>query len=203
MPSSVVSLVLRMVPPQVSSFLLTDPISISRVKDAKKFLEKYKRVDLAIDMYYNDPNALAATAKQKQSEPSTSKLTSLFDKYKGALFLVQSLVFLTCGVDPDGEDITIDGTIKLCEDLSVDPEDVVLLAIAYELKSPRMGQWTKTGWIEGLKGLGYAPSFSLRFLLTRPVQLRKHTAAESPIAETSRQIVKRLCVFQESVQSYV
>lgn len=57
-------------------------------------------------------------------------------------------------IEPEGEDITIDGTIKLCEDLDVNPEDVVLLAIAYELKSPSMGVWTKKGWAEGWKALG-------------------------------------------------
>lgn len=49
----------------------------------------------------------------------------------------------------------MDGTIKLCGDLEVDPEDVVLLAVAFELKSPGIGRWTKQGWIEGWKGLGY------------------------------------------------
>jgi DCN1-like protein 1/2 len=53
----------------------------------------------------------------------------------------------------------VDGTIKFCEDLAVDPEDVVLLAIAYELKSPRMGQWTRQGWIEGWKAIGYVAHF--------------------------------------------
>jgi len=41
--------------------------------------------------------------------------------------------------------------MKFCEDLEVDLEDVVLLALAYELKSPRMAIWTKQGWIEGWK----------------------------------------------------
>jgi hypothetical protein len=59
--------------------------------------------------------------------------------------------------DIDGDEITVDGTIKLCEHLGVDPEDVVMLAIAYELKSPRMGIWTKQGWIDGWKSLRCAP----------------------------------------------
>jgi DCN1-like protein 1/2 len=107
-------------------------------KDARKFLEKYKRMDQAMDAYYNDPNALAATEKRQGSGPSTSKLNSLFDRYK----------------DPNGEDITADGTIKLCSDLGVDPEDVVLLAVAFELKSPRLGEWNKKGWTDGWKQLG-------------------------------------------------
>lgn len=39
--------------------------------------------------------------------------------------------------------------------MGVDPEDVVLLPVAYELKSPRMGEWTKKGWVDGWKSLGY------------------------------------------------
>lgn len=48
----------------------------------------------------------------------------------------------------------MDGTIKLCQDLDVDPEDVVLLAVAFELKSPGMGQWTRKGWVDGWKAIG-------------------------------------------------
>ncbi|KAH7911133.1 Cullin binding-domain-containing protein [Hygrophoropsis aurantiaca] len=53
-----------------------------------------------------------------------------------------------------GDEITVDGTIKLCEDLNVDPEDVVLLSVAYELKSPRVGEWNKKGWVDGWRRLG-------------------------------------------------
>jgi DCN1-like protein 1/2 len=48
----------------------------------------------------------------------------------------------------------VDGTIRLCQDLVVDPEDVVLLAVAFELKSPRVGEWNKAGWVEGWKNIG-------------------------------------------------
>ncbi|CDO68750.1 hypothetical protein BN946_scf184989.g16 [Trametes cinnabarina] len=101
-------------------------------KEARRYLTKYKRLDQALDAYYNDPSAGA------RHTASTSKLNALFDKYK----------------DPDGDDITVNGTIQMCEDLGVDPEDVVLLAVAYELKSPAMGQWTRKGWTEGWKALG-------------------------------------------------
>ncbi len=57
-------------------------------------------------------------------------------------------------VDRHGDNITTDGTIQLCADLAVDPEDVVLLAVAYELKSPGMAEWTRQGWIDGWKSLG-------------------------------------------------
>lgn len=65
------------------------------------------------------------------------------------------LLFMSNLTDTSG-DILADGTIKFCQDLEVDPEDVVLLAIAFELKSPRIGQWTKQGWTDGWKSLRYA-----------------------------------------------
>ncbi|KIK66275.1 hypothetical protein GYMLUDRAFT_239255 [Collybiopsis luxurians FD-317 M1] len=110
----------------------------SSYKDAKKFLEKHKRLDAAVDAYYTNPSALSTPQRQTSSAPSTSKLNVLFDDYK----------------DPDGEDITIDGTIKLCRDLEKDPEDVVLLAVAYELKAPEIGRWTRKGWLDGWKAIG-------------------------------------------------
>lgn len=64
------------------------------------------------------------------------------------------LRFVVCDADPEGEDITVDGTIRFCQDLAVDPEDVVLLAVAFELKSPRMGEWERKGWVDGWKALG-------------------------------------------------
>jgi len=49
----------------------------------------------------------------------------------------------------------MDGTMELCEDLDLSPdEDCVLYALAYELKSPRMGEWNRKGWLEGWKSAG-------------------------------------------------
>ena len=56
-------------------------------------------------------------------------------------------------LDADEDDITVDGTLSLCKDLGLDPEDVVLLAVACELKSPGVGRWRKAGWVEGWRGL--------------------------------------------------
>ena len=131
-----------------------------RTKDAKKFLDRHKRLEIAIDAYYNDSMAVSATARQQANvtTPSTSKLNSLFDKYKGQITYrcqrVTLRLILYEYTDSSG-DILADGTIKFCQDLEVDPEDVVLLAVAFELKSPRMGQWTKQGWTDGWKSLRY------------------------------------------------
>ncbi|KAI0339122.1 DUF298-domain-containing protein [Trametopsis cervina] len=125
-------------------------------RDAKKYLEKHnRRVDLAIDAFYNDPNAHRPS---HSSGPSTSKLNQLFDTYK----------------DPDEDEITVNGTIKLCQDLAVDPEDVVLLAVAYELKSPGMGEWTRKGWVDGWKAIG------IPTMKTALLRLRDRLGSDAP-----------------------
>ena len=67
---------------------------------------------------------------------------------------LHSPVFCILSLDRADDDITVDGTLDLCSDLGVDPEDVVLLAIACELQSPSVGRWKKTHWISGWRGLG-------------------------------------------------
>lgn len=37
----------------------------------------------------------------------------------------------------------------MCEELSVSPEDPVVLALSFYLKSPSMGHYTRDGYIEG------------------------------------------------------
>lgn len=118
-----------------------------------------------MDAFYNDPSAMASSRYLGASSgPSTSKLNTLFDKYKGTpnLGISLKMILHRMYTDPDGEDITMEGTMLLCEDLDVNPdEDCVLYAIAFELKSPRMGEWNKKGWTEGWKNIGYALQFSL------------------------------------------
>ncbi|PCH43160.1 DUF298-domain-containing protein [Wolfiporia cocos MD-104 SS10] len=121
-------------------------------RDARRYLERHKRLDAAIDAFYNDPGAARSGA-------STTKLNALFDQYK----------------DPDAEEITVDGTIRLCQDLCVDPEDVVLLAVAYELRSPRMGEWSRKGWVDGWRALGHDTLPAMQGALAR---LRERLGAD-------------------------
>jgi len=108
-------------------------------KEASSFLKKHTwRLDAAIDAYYSGPGASGNPAKST-TDPATmeKRIVDLFNKYK----------------DRDVDEISIDGTIKFCEDLDVNPEDVVLLAVAYELKSPGVGTFPREGWVEGWKKL--------------------------------------------------
>lgn len=60
-------------------------ISLIRTRDARKFLEAHKRLDIAIDAYYDNPHAFSTPGRRKgdSSAPSSHKLQQLFEKYKG------------------------------------------------------------------------------------------------------------------------
>ena len=60
----------------VSRTIASLVVVAARTKDAKKYITKYRRLDLAVDAFYNSPPTPAPQA-------STSKLNALFDKYKG------------------------------------------------------------------------------------------------------------------------
>lgn len=128
-------------------------------KDAVKFIQKYKRVDVAIDAFYSDPNAIAAATQAKSksqhaAQNAISRLNEIFDRYK----------------EQDGDTIGVDGTMKMCEDLQTDPEDVALLAIAFELKSPNVCEWHRKGWTDGWRSLHCDSLQSMREATTKQRQ---------------------------------
>jgi DCN1-like protein 1/2 len=43
----------------------------------------------------------------------------------------------------------VEGVEKLCNDLKVDPTDIVMLVLSYRLGSTRMCELTRRGWMEG------------------------------------------------------
>ncbi|KAG8717131.1 Scaffold-type E3 ligase [Ceratobasidium sp. 395] len=127
-------------------------ITSSSKEEATSFLKKNNyRLDAAVDAYYQ---------AQTDAPVSTPKITELFNKYK----------------DPSGENIGIDGTIRWCTDLEIDPEDVSLLAVACELKSPAVGEWTKSGFVDGWKRLGCD---TIPAMKTKIDQLRTNLSQDS------------------------
>lgn len=51
---------------------------------------------------------------------------------------------------------------KFCEDLAVDPENVVMLVIAYKMGAKQMGYFTQEEWLKGKVTLNSA-FLSIRF----------------------------------------
>ena len=137
-----------------------DPVSfLCSVKDAKRYLEKHKRIENAIDAYYNEGGG-SSSSRTTPSGPDpatlTQRLEQMYNTYKGMFSRSSSLRSSSCHLltDPDGDEINVGGTLEWCKDLGVDPEDVVLLPIAYELKSPSVGSFPRKFWIDGWKSLG-------------------------------------------------
>eukprot|EP01102_Stenamoeba_stenopodia_P005110 TRINITY_DN1561_c0_g1_i1.p1 TRINITY_DN1561_c0_g1~~TRINITY_DN1561_c0_g1_i1.p1 ORF type:complete len:287 (-),score=57.97 TRINITY_DN1561_c0_g1_i1:268-1128(-) len=74
--------------------------------------------------------------KKDENGYNSKKLEELFMKY----------------VDPDdNEQIGPDGMGKFCKDLEVDPEDVVILVLAWHLEASVMGVFTKTEFMQGFQ----------------------------------------------------
>ncbi|KAK9358980.1 Cullin binding-domain-containing protein [Lipomyces starkeyi] len=88
-------------------------------------------VERAVDDYY-DSGAAAPPKKESKA------LVELFEKYK----------------DPEEPStIGIEGTINYIQDLGVALEDPVVLALAYKLDAPTMGQFPKQQFIKGWQSM--------------------------------------------------
>ncbi|KAJ3055166.1 DCN1-like protein 1 [Rhizophlyctis rosea] len=92
-------------------------------------------LELAVDAYFSG-NIGAAAARGLSVNQSA--ISALFDKYK----------------DPEEDAILLEGTEALCNDLNVDPTDVVTLVLAYHLQCERMCDFRRKGWMEGWTKLG-------------------------------------------------
>jgi len=71
---------------------------------------------------------------------SVKKVEELFDKYKEK--------------ESDEEQIGPEGIEQLCKDINVDPEDVLVLVLAWYLNAQRMGFFSKEEFTTGLQKLG-------------------------------------------------
>ncbi|CEP16709.1 hypothetical protein [Parasitella parasitica] len=84
--------------------------------------------------------------QQRQQQPqnlksvkvSTQNINRLFDNYKDNKIL---------------DLITIDGTMRLCQDLEIEPTQLEFLLISYQLGSEKMGEFTRDAFTKGCVSL--------------------------------------------------
>ena len=50
--------------------------------------------------------------------------------------------------------ILVNGTERLCQDLEIDPNDVLMLVLSWHLESESMCEFTRQGWIKGWTKVG-------------------------------------------------
>ncbi|CAJ0837531.1 11766_t:CDS:10, partial [Entrophospora sp. SA101] len=119
----------------------------------KKLKEFNWKVKVAVDNYFNNqPSTITwrglSTSQNLSSGIDLRKLEDVFNKY----------IDRDEGNDRDRKGvISVDGkrsnfsgwSIKYCNDLGVDPEDVGMLVMAWHLKAEKIGEFKYEGFIEG------------------------------------------------------
>ncbi|EYU33798.1 hypothetical protein ABFS82_08G159800 [Erythranthe guttata] len=84
----------------------------------------------AFDLFYTNSNV--------KSVADTRHLEELYNRYK----------------DPYADMILADGISVMCNDLQVDPQDIVTLVISWHMKAATMCEFSKPEFIGGLQSLG-------------------------------------------------
>ncbi|GAB2222864.1 hypothetical protein Droror1_Dr00016994 [Drosera rotundifolia] len=84
----------------------------------------------AFDVFYSQ--------LQLRSKTDNRRLEELYNRYR----------------DPYADMITADGITYLCNDLMVDPQDIVMLVLSWHMKAATMCEYSKQEFISGLQSLG-------------------------------------------------
>ncbi|XP_068325464.1 uncharacterized protein [Pyrus communis] len=92
----------------------------------------------AFDIFYTQPQLQAETDSNTDSNTNSRQLEELYNTYK----------------DPDADMILVDGISLLCNDLQVDPQDIVMLVVSWHMKAATMCEFSKEEFVEGLEPLG-------------------------------------------------
>jgi hypothetical protein len=94
-----------------------------------------------MEAFWSDPTAQrnAERAALSSSASYGPKLEALFDEYA------------QLGSNDDKDVWSIDATLKWCEDLEIDPEDPVMLAVAHMCKAKEMGAFARADWVNAWK----------------------------------------------------
>ncbi|GAA5943078.1 NEDD8 ligase DCN1 [Sporobolomyces koalae] len=100
--------------------------------DAVRYLKSTSwRLEAALDAFYGDSRT--ATPQKSASSASSKQLELLWKKYCDG---------------PEEAEIGLDGTIRYCEDVNINPEQAEMLALAWFTKAPTMGRFAKKPWVE-------------------------------------------------------
>ncbi|KAJ8532675.1 hypothetical protein K7X08_012598 [Anisodus acutangulus] len=84
----------------------------------------------AFDIFYSQ--------SQVKSSADTRRLEELYNRYK----------------DPYSDMILADGISLLCNDIQVDPQDIVMLVLSWHMKAATMCEFSKQEFIGGLQSIG-------------------------------------------------
>jgi DCN1-like protein 1/2 len=98
-------------------------------------------VEAAFEFYYSQPHPSSPQTRTDQRQ-----LEALYSRYK----------------DPHADQINVEGVSQFCDDLQVDPGDVVMLVIAWHMGAATMCEFSREEFISGLKSIGVDTISKLR-----------------------------------------
>ncbi|CAI7835724.1 unnamed protein product [Closterium sp. NIES-54] len=82
-------------------------------------------------------------------QPPVDPIQELFLRYK----------------DPDSDMILVDGITRMCEDLEVEPQDIVMLVLSWHLGAATMCEYSRQEFTSGLRSLRVTSLEALKALL--------------------------------------
>ncbi|XP_046369901.1 DCN1-like protein 4 isoform X3 [Haliotis rufescens] len=80
---------------------------------------------------------ISMSRREPESAFNVKKCTTWFQEYTG----------------PDEDSIGPEGMEKFCEDIGVEPENIVMLSLAWKLQAKNMGFFTLEEWLQGMTSL--------------------------------------------------
>lgn len=101
----------------------------------------------AVDYFYS--SGISRTVSR--SAINHKSLREFFEQYK----------------DANSDVILAEGILQLCEDLNVEPEDLVMLVLSWHLKAQTMGEYTRSEFEGGMERLGVDSLDKLKAKLPR------------------------------------
>ncbi|KAK1259690.1 hypothetical protein QJS04_geneDACA010293 [Acorus gramineus] len=102
----------------------SDKVALQALKASDWHLEA------AFDIFYSQPHSRSVT--------DSRHLEELYNRYK----------------DPYVDMILVDGITLLCNDLMVDPQDIVMLVVSWHMKAATMCEFSRQEFMTGLQSLG-------------------------------------------------
>eukprot|EP01089_Gocevia_fonbrunei_P013775 TRINITY_DN3607_c0_g1_i1.p1 TRINITY_DN3607_c0_g1~~TRINITY_DN3607_c0_g1_i1.p1 ORF type:complete len:231 (+),score=47.86 TRINITY_DN3607_c0_g1_i1:142-834(+) len=90
----------------------------------------------AVDNYYMNPDAYKVATKGENIDPT--KIDNLFNYYHAK------------NTDPEEEALDDGALESLFKDLNIDPEDLLTIIFAWQLKAENPGEFSRDEWKEGL-----------------------------------------------------
>jgi DCN1-like protein 1/2 len=96
--------------------------------------QRYYTVDLPVRYFQSGSTSSGSTANK-------GTLNKLFDKYRE-------------DVAGEPDEVNIEGTMQLLNDIDVSPDDVGALIFSEMVKSPSLGRLTRTEFVDSLATLG-------------------------------------------------